>query len=32
MHGEYSHVPTTLTLLGLAVFVVYGRGFKTENR
>ena len=22
----------SLTLLGLAVFVVYGRGFKTENR
>jgi uncharacterized membrane protein len=29
MHGEYSHVPVTLTLFALAAFVAYGRGFRT---
>ena len=32
MHAEYSHVPITVTIFALSVFVVYGRGFRTPAK
>jgi uncharacterized membrane protein YphA (DoxX/SURF4 family) len=30
LHGEYSHIPVTVILFAMAVFVIYGRGFQSR--